>query len=117
MANLDQQIEQIEISIEEAKNLVEESKSLDRLTNNKDFKKLILDKYFKEEASRLVLLKADAEMQGEKEQRDIIRQIDAIGSLRIYFQTIKQLGQMAENSIASDEATREELLAEQLNDE
>lgn len=108
------QLEQIEISIEEAKKTVAMKEALHNLLDNKDFKAVIEEGYFEKEASRVVLLKSDPEMQDEKSQKQLDHTIIAIGSLRQYFRTIMQLGYMAERSIADDEATREDLLAEEI---
>lgn len=109
---IDQQIEEIEISIEQSKKLIDMMESMKKLTDNPDFKKVIIDGYFKDEASRLVLLKADDTMQDDKDQMQIMNQINAIGYVRKYFSTIYQLGHMAERSVEADKQTREELLAE-----
>jgi len=47
-------------------------------------------------------------------QDQIDKQIIAIGQLRQYFRTIMALGSQAEQAMADDEETREELLAEDL---
>jgi hypothetical protein len=65
----------------------------------------------------LVHLKADPAMQSPASQASVVAQIDAIGALFHYFVTVDQLAAQAEKSIASDEAMREEILAEELNDE
>lgn len=109
---IDQQIEEIEVSIQAAKEQVAKMEALLRLTENRDFKAIIDDGYFVQEASRVVILKADPEMQDEKYQKQLNNSITAIGSLRQYFRGIIQLGRMAQRSIADDELTREELLAE-----
>lgn len=109
---VDQQIEQIELSIEAAKENVEKMEALLRLIDNKDFKTIIDDGYFKNEAARLVILKADPEMQEAKFQDQLDKGIIAVGQLRQYFRTIMQIGRMAERSIRDDEQTRQELLAE-----
>ena len=70
------------------------------------------DKEFKLEAVRLVLLKAEPNMQSEQAQEEILKSMDAIGELRQYFRTIMAVGGAAERSLAADEQTREELLAE-----
>jgi hypothetical protein len=111
---MSQELEALEISIEEAKAKVELMEALDSLGNNSNFKKVILDGYFKNEASRLVLLKAVPSMQSEAQQLSISKSIDAIGHLRQYFSTVYQLGNMAKQSIVEDEATREELLSEEI---
>ena len=87
--------------------------SLERLRINKDFQKVVLKGYFEQEAVRLVLLKADANMQPVAHQESIVKQIDAIGALSGYFNTVRHLASMAERSIESDGATLEDMLAEE----
>jgi len=110
----DQNIETIEISIKQGKETVDKMNSLLKLTKNKDFKKVIDDGYFVEEASRLVLLKADPSLQSTEDQRQIDNSILAIGYFRQYLATIFQLGRMAEKSLKEDEEVREELMSEEL---
>lgn len=106
------EIEEINISINEAKNRVAIKNSLDRLTRDPNFERVILTGYFMEEASRLVLLKADPAMQSTESQLAITKCIDAIGHFRQYLRTTIQLGIMAEKSLAEDEQTREEIMQE-----
>lgn len=117
MQNRQEQIESIEITLDQAKKTVERKKAMDRLIENKDWKALMDQDYFKEEASRLVLLKADENMQDPEQQSAIEKAIIGIGALHAYLRTVQQLGRIAERSIAADEHTREELLAEELEGE
>lgn len=110
MSNYD--IETIELSIEHAKKSANLKKALERLLKNRDFNTVFLTNYFEQEPARLVLLKADPNLQGEVEQKEIMKQIDAIGSVRQFMSNTLQLGRMAEKAIADDERTRDELLAE-----
>ena len=110
-------IEAIERNIKQARIAVEESNALERLRNNKDFKKVILEGYFKEEAIRLVHLKADPSMQSLDSQKSIVSQLDAIGSFSAYLTHTLQRGAMASKQIESDEATRDEILAEELTND
>jgi hypothetical protein len=112
MSQMDQELAQVEVSIEQAKTNIERSAALDRLKENKDFKEIILEGYFEREASRLVLLKADPNVQEEKEQAQIQKMIDSIGYLRQYLNMIYQFGSMAENALEQHEKTREDILAE-----
>jgi hypothetical protein len=105
-------LEVIEITIEQAKGAVEMSDALNKLKTNKAFVKVVSSGYFETEATRLVLLKADPGMQSVEDQAQIVKAIDAIGSLRQYFITLGQLGSMAQKSISDCEESREELLAE-----
>ena len=106
------ELNQVELSIEQAKANIKRMEAVDRLKENKDFEEIILKGYFEQEASRLVLLKADHNVQGDTEQKQIEKMIDAIGYLRQYFNTIYQFGMMAQNAIEQHEQAREEILQE-----
>lgn len=108
-------IEAIDRNIRQARTALEEGNALERLRDNKDFKKVVLEGYFKDEAVRLVHLKADPSMQSDASQKSIVAQIDAIGSFSSYLTQTLQRGVMAGKQIESDEATREEILAEELS--
>ena len=105
-------IESLENNIKEAEKLVELGTAVDRLRTNKDFKRVVLDGYFKDEAVRLVMLKADPNMQSTQSQDSIVKQMDAIGALNGYLMTIKYFATQAARGIEADSNTIEELLAE-----
>lgn len=109
--NQEQQLQQIELSLNQAKEMIGKRDALRRLMDNKDFKHVISDNYMEKDAARLVALKADPAMQEETHQKNILRQIDAIGTFREYLRTIFQEGHMAEKAVADNEETREQLLA------
>lgn len=109
-----EQIQEIELNIQEAKKIVAIGDSLERLRHNVDFKKVISEGFFKEEAIRLVHLKADQNMQTPERQQSIIRQMDAIGALNDYFQTLFYRADMAQKAIEADEQARDEILQEEL---
>lgn len=108
------QLQQIEISLEDAQANVALAEKLNRLHKNKDFQELIVEGYFRDEASRAVLLKADPEMCEDREQKQLNDIITSIGGLRQYFHKVFRLGQMSEQSMEADKQTRQELLAEDL---
>jgi hypothetical protein len=110
-----QVIQDIELNIKQAQLLVDTGNALERLRNNQDFKKIISQGYFEQEAIRLVHLKSDQNMQTPALQASIVAQMDAIGALNQYFQTVFHRAALAEKAIAADEETRDELLAEDLN--
>lgn len=108
------ELEQIESSIKHAKRTVDLGSALERLFDNRDFKQVITEGYFNQEAVRLVHLKSDPNMQSPDTQKAIISQMDSIGYLNQYFSTVLALASMASKSIDADEQTREDLLAEGL---
>ena len=113
MSNTDA-LQEIELSIKQASEHVEFGNAVERLRSNRDFKKVITEGYFEKEAVRLVHLKADVSMQSPAMQADIVKQMDGIGALNQFFGTKLHLARMAGRSIESDEQTREELLAEDI---
>lgn len=105
-------VQAIEENIAEARKIVELGNALERLQANRDFKAIIKEGYLKAEAIRLVHAKANPALQSADSQRSIIQQMDAIGSLTQYFDTVFHKAALAEKAIAADEETRDEILAE-----
>ena len=103
-------IENIEVNIQEAQKFVDKMESLLALTKNKHFISIVDKGYFEQEASRLVLLRADPSMQKPEDQASILKSIDAIGSFRQYLYTTMQMGRMMEKSLKEDIAMRDEML-------
>jgi hypothetical protein len=106
-------IHEVEVSMQHAKKAIEMREDLQKLTSNPTFEKVLLKGYFEEEASRLVLLKAEPSMEDDKQQKQIMLGIDGIGALRQYFRTIMQLGSMAEKSLIDNEEMHAELLKQE----
>lgn len=107
-------IQEIELNISHARKIVDVGDSFERLRNNRDFKKVIQEGYFEQEAIRLVHLKSDQNFQTPERQQSIVSQIDAIGALNQYFQTVFHKSALARKAIESDEETRDEILAEEI---
>lgn len=87
------------------------AKVLERLQENRDFIKLITEGYFEQEAIRLVRAKANNEMQTPEKQAAIMKDIDGIGALYQYFDTVRALGQIANRHLENIEAQRTEIFA------
>lgn len=110
-----EQIQDIEENIKEARKIVELAECVDRLRKNRDFKQVIQEGYFHKEAVRLVHLKSDPAFQTPERQKSILLQIDAIGALNQYFDGIYHAARLAGKAIEADMETRDELLQEELN--
>jgi len=111
--NTQAQIHQVDLSIEEANKNIRRMNALIKLSNNKEYKEIFLDGYFNAFAIKQVLLRADPTQQSEADQLQIMKNIDAIGALRIHLQSVITLGRQSEAAIQDDERTREELLLEE----
>lgn len=107
-------IQAIERNIKKAREVLEFSSALERLRGSKDFKKVVLEGYFEQEAIRLVHMKADQNMQKPETQQSIVNQIDAIGQLSQFFATVLHKASMARRQIEADQEAIEELSAEGL---
>lgn len=110
-------IQAIEHNIKNAKGIIEFGNALERLRGNKDFKRVILEGYFEQEAIRLVHLKSDPNMQSPVLQQSIVKDVDAIGSLSQYFNVVMFKTAQALKSIGADEEARDEILAEELTND
>ena len=112
-----QQIQQVSIDIEEAKRVIAVGDALQRLHDNPDFNLVFTEGYFKQEASRAVLLRADPGMASDEQQKNVNNVITSIGGLYGYFHKVFQLAEQVSQSLAADEATQAELLAEEMGEE
>lgn len=105
-------LKELDYRIKAGKKMIDTGAALERLMNNRDFKEVILEGYFREEAIRLVSAKADVAFQSEASQASIIKQIDAIGCVQDYLRLLQRYAAQAEKEVADHEETREEILAE-----
>lgn len=105
-------LEQIELSMEQAKEKIELAEALDQLQKNPHFKKVIGEKYLKEYSINLVNRKAHLGFQDEKQQKYIEAQLNAIGHLNQFFGFIMQEGNMAQDALRTDSEEREKILRE-----
>lgn len=110
------EIKELDASIQRSKEIVELGACLDRLSSNRDFRTIVQEGYFKQEAVRLVHLRADPAMQAKDRQDGINKQLDSIACFSQYLREVQQLASMAKRAIVADEATREQMAAEELND-
>lgn len=105
-------VEEIQLDIDDAKAIVAKRDALIRLENNADFKALILDGYFKDEAVRLVEAKGSPSLQLPEHQEAIIKSIDGIGALKAFFRATDLMGSNAAAAIEDSERLLEELAEE-----
>lgn len=106
-------IEEIELSIQEAKEIAELGDALTRLEKNPDFLKVIKKDFLEGEAVRLVSLKAHPAMQKEDSQRLIDGGITAIGVFTQYLNKIHQQAEMARSAIEDGQNEISEMLKDE----
>ncbi len=86
---------ELELTAEELKEYnyyVGMRQALERLENNPDFQKVILEGYFKDKAVNGVSMLASGYIKKNGLRADIMESLVAISQLQDYFITVKQLG-------------------------
>lgn len=107
-------LDSLEISIGQAKKAIARKDCLVRLQNNQDYKELIEKGFLESHAVRQVMLKAHPSLQGEAQQKLLDQQIAAIGGFQQFLIGVYSEGMNATQALTDDEATREEMLREDL---
>jgi len=115
-ASIEDQQKQVVVSIDQAEKIIELRDQITKLSKNKLFKTVVLDGYFKEEAIRLTSIYNSPNLSAEDNAK-VLKDLEAIGSLRRYFQTKTMLGNVAESELVSHRQTLEELNALEADEE
>jgi hypothetical protein len=121
MSDVERQLDSVELSINEAKELIERSDMLRRLEKNKDFQKLFLNGLMEKDAIRQVMLLASPGLKAPGEgpavaKAGIQARIDMIGELYNWCRWTHMEAESARGALNEHEETRQELLAEQLEE-
>lgn len=90
--NMDNQnpTEEVELELAERQTLISKYEALARLSDNKDFKEVVLDGYLKEKAVEFTSLLAVPAMQNQRSQ--LFEALAAISHFENYLHMINQLG-------------------------
>lgn len=104
------EIQDIDLAIEQLKEVTALSDALQRLEKNEDFKKVFLEYLLKDEAVRLVNLLAVSGINKE----DVIKDLIHISAIRQLFIDIHRKAEVAETQIYQYQEFREEILAEEV---
>jgi len=106
-------VDEMQISIQQAQEAVALGDALERLQNNPDFQKLIIVDYLKEQAARLGHLMSDPQMQEKSKRKEVIRELEAIGYFLSYLRTVGQRSAMAKEAIRVNQEEIDNIAAEQ----
>jgi|TARA_B110000211_G_C13986789_1_gene512085 hypothetical protein len=109
----EEQLQELEDNINDAKHFIDIKDSTIKLFKNKEFKKVVLDYYFKEEAARLVMAKSSS--LNEEQKKMIDNMMYGIGALSNFFDSVLTRGTQAEQAYRDDELARTEILQEDLS--
>lgn len=106
------EIREIELSMEEARKIVDRGEMAQKLASNREFKKLVLEGYFVEEASRLALLWSDPNIP-EDVRKFVERDLLGVGAFKRYLSTLVLMGQNAQHELRDLSETRDEIRQEE----
>ena len=87
--------------------IIEFNEAIDRLLDNPDFKRVVLDGYFKEEAIKLVIMKAEEGYKDPEGQAEITKRIDAIGEFNKFLKVQKSKANQAQFRVQEAEEALE----------
>lgn len=105
------QVEALEQQLSDGKKLVERRKAAQRLAENRDFKRLIMDEFCGTEAARYVQVSGDPAIKAE-ERADALNIAQASGHLKRYLSMVIQMGAVAEREMGNLEEAIEEARTE-----
>jgi len=108
---------QVELSMKNARKNLDLAKSLERLRSNRDFKAVILEGYFKEEAVRLVHLRSAPDTQAPHNQASILLAIDSIANLYSHFLSVENAGRQALKELADGDEALEQLAQDEADEQ
>lgn len=103
-------IEQIELSIEEAQKLVDKAAMARRLADHPDFKTLVIEGYFTQEAARLANMYSHPNV---PDKSLVHNDLMGIGAFRRYLSTAIMMGDTAEAEIADARIELDEIRGEE----
>ena len=109
-------VHEIEMSIEEANRKIKKMKDLDDLVNNPIFDELITTGYLEQEPARLALLTTDPMMQEPLDQDNLFSRIKGIGHFREFLMVTRREGKAAQSALVSHEEELELAHAEEAED-
>lgn len=105
-------IHQIELSIEEARRIIDRGKMAEKLASNREFKKLILEGYFVDEAARMAHLYSDPNL-SDQDREYLLRDMAGIGALKRHLRALVAMGHAAQSDLSEAEMTLEEIRREE----
>jgi hypothetical protein len=109
-------IQALEQGIKDAEELIGRRQMALKLSENREFRKLILEDYMVTEAARLVQLSADPVL-AANERADALAMAQATGHLKRYLSMMIQMGYTAERELPQLQAALDETRNIELNDD
>jgi hypothetical protein len=107
------EIGKIEEQIKVGKQFADFGAAILRLKNNKDFQKVVMQGYFKDEAVRVVMAKSDPFLQNPEAQRSFDLQISGIGNFHAFLNEALKRAEIGTSQVTDGENMLAEIHAEE----
>ena len=109
---MNDEVRNIDIEIEQAKELIAMRDALIRLGKNKDFQKVISNGFLRDFALNTVAIRGRMEFRTNQALMDSnTRKLDAVGELEEYFRNVRAHGARMDVALKEAEEIRNEILA------
>lgn len=110
--NSNNEIQQVEVSLEAAQDMVAFGDALLRLEQNRDFQRVILDGYFRDEAARLVMLTGAPNI-NDASRANVHASIRGVAELRQYLIAKRAMADVARKEVEDYQDALVEMRAEE----
>lgn len=109
-------IKEIEITIEDCKEVVAIGAVLERLLDNPDFNTLIMKGYMERESHRLTLLLGDPAFESGQARENVYRDLSAVAQLNAFFRKTRTAATVAKRTLTEHEELLQVRLVEDLEE-
>lgn len=106
------QVQEVQITLDEAKKKVKLGEALERLERNKDFKLIFEEEFFKQESIRQVSLLSCPNHQEPHKQAAIIADMRASATVQSFFNLLRRNARMSEQAVQDSEDQLAQLRAQ-----
>ena len=108
------EVQQISITVDQAKASIKRGEAIQRLQTHADFKEIVINGYFHQEAVRLTHLLSDPSQQAPEAQTKITSDLRSVGAFHSYLDTALRHAQMAYEAVEQGERELHEAEVERL---
>ena len=109
---MNDEVRNIDIEIEQAKELIAMRDALVRLEKNRDFRKVVSEGFLRDFALNTVAIRGRMEFRTNQALMDSnTRKLDAVGELEEYLRNVRAHGARMDVALKEAEETRNEILA------
>lgn len=113
MSTAEQDLQELNVSIQEVEHMIALGDAFDRLRNNADFKKLILDEYLQKHAIQMIKSKSSFNLLlNEHQQKYIDNEIAAIGAFDQFLRHTSVQANQARMDLTAYRETETEIMEE-----